>query len=431
MDAKPEAREEPVRPAGTTGRRLTARPLVASLLLAASMAAHPGLSPAEGWSLQNSTVGVELFEVDMIDPLKAICAGEGGTIVQTEDGGEVWTQRYAGASNDLFGISAVGSGLGLAVGASGTITRTTDAGQSWEVIRADWMDTFRDVHLLDDQYAIAVGSNPIFQPWVAVSRNGGLEWDFYSFYIEGNEGGLTGVCAVDEQTSFASAYLWDGRGAVVKSVDGGASWSPVLLTPSSLFSVHFPSPDLGYASGFSGRVYRTTDAGSTWTLHMNGTTSAGFDLFFPDTPVGWVVGEFGLVARTTDSGENWAVQNLVSATLNGVDFATPLDGLACGQYGIILRTDTAGRIRRTWRFRTIPRDPSVCESAAPTRSRRRPRSPTGSRRREWSVSMWSTPRGAPCTAKPLRGWRPESTSGGGTAGTPPAAVSPAACTGAG
>jgi len=296
-----------------------------------------------GWISQSSPAPVDLRGVDLTDPLTGSIAGGQGAILRTTDGGAHWSQQSSGTTYGLRGISLLPGGLGIAVGEGGTILRTTDGGGAWAVIRTDWMDTFGGVQLLDGQLACAVGANAIFQPWAATSLDGGLNWTFHNFYIQGNEGGLTDVHFLDHQRGFSSAYLWDGRGAIVRTTDGGTNWSPALVTPAALWSIDFADALTGYACGDYGRVYRTTDGGTTWSAHETGIGVSGLGVRFPTPTTGWVVGQVGSIVHTTNAGSSWSAQDSgVAGQLFSVDFVDASRGAAVGADGTILWTVTGG-----------------------------------------------------------------------------------------
>jgi photosystem II stability/assembly factor-like uncharacterized protein len=320
----------------------SARRLLPAGSLIISALAICGESRAGGWSQQTGGNGVDLFAIDMLDAERGMIAGAGGTIVRTTNGGGMWGLQFSGTSSDLFGISGLGSGIGVAVGAAGAITRTTDAGATWSVIRGDQTETLRGVHLLDSGYGIAGGYDADGLLFAGVTGDGGLNWGFTSFLVDGAEGSITGVAAVNPLLAFASASLSDGRGAVLRSTDGGQNWSASLFTASSVLAIDFPTASVGYATGFSGLVHRTTDGGANWTTLSNGSGQPGFGVSFADAATGWVVGAYSTVRRTTDSGLTWEDQSPGGLDLYSVDFATPTVGGISGIYARILRTESAG-----------------------------------------------------------------------------------------
>jgi len=154
----------------------------------------------------------------------------------------------------------------------------------------------------------------------------------------------------------ASLWACGGQGdagVVLHSTDGGDHWS-VMGQPfdQPLYDVLFMNDTTGYVSGQRAEVFKTTDGGVTWSrLWINPST--GFPLEYrkplrhivalTDSLIFFVGGaeyEAGLIARTTDAGTTWSVHTypfeLRDAWFTGVD-----EGYACG-YGSLLHTADAG-----------------------------------------------------------------------------------------
>ena len=147
--------------------------------------------------------------------------------------------------------------------------------------------------------------------WVDLSAN--ISWpndsmDLSSVYFIGNEGWIT------------ASYTGDS-GFVYHTTDGGQTFE-VQLTQYPAYSVHMVSRLDGYACGWNGRVYRTTDAGANWnTLGTIATTATCTD-FPPDCDTGYCCGDNGNIGRVTPEGVTRMTSDVVS------HMACQLSGLA-------------------------------------------------------------------------------------------------------
>src|SRR5256885_528941 len=81
---------------------------------------------------------------------------------------------------------------------------------------------------------------------------------------------LRGVSAVNDRVAWAS-----GSGStVLRTEDGGASWKKLTVTSEPLDFRDIDAIDertayvLSIGNGAASRIYKTTDAGSTWTLQF-------------------------------------------------------------------------------------------------------------------------------------------------------------------
>jgi photosystem II stability/assembly factor-like uncharacterized protein len=134
------------------------------------------------------------------------------------------------------------------------------------------------------------------------------------------------------------------RGHVVVSDDNGASWKQSRVPVSSdLVAVFFVDERNGWAVGHDGVVLRSSDAGETWTLQLDGRKANELqvaamqrkvasdpaseeakrllaeaqrdaeqgpdkpflDVWFANAENGFVVGAYNLIVHTTDGGKTW------------------------------------------------------------------------------------------------------------------------------
>ncbi|MEI6900153.1 MAG: T9SS type A sorting domain-containing protein [Bacteroidota bacterium] len=95
-------------------------------------------------------------------------------------------------------------------------------------------------------------------------------------------------------------------GIIIKTINGGNSWT---LLPSgtnfNLYSIHFPTENVGYAVGEHELVLKTTDKGASWTAVCNWGGDDLFTVNFIDPLHGIVGGDNDVLMRTSDGGLNW------------------------------------------------------------------------------------------------------------------------------
>jgi hypothetical protein len=83
------------------------------------------------------------------------------------------------------------------------------------------------------------GQNSIFQPLVQATTDGGASWEPHAFYFDKNEGGCTDVRFLNVNTGVVSGFVFDGRGAIARTTDGGTTWS-TLFFDQAIEGVDFP-----------------------------------------------------------------------------------------------------------------------------------------------------------------------------------------------
>jgi photosystem II stability/assembly factor-like uncharacterized protein len=137
---------------------------------------------------------------------------------------------------------------------------------------------------------------------VGASTNGGAGWAFQPFYFDQNEGGGTDVFFFDQNNGIVSGAVFDGRGAIARTTDGGTTWSTLIFN-QVLQAIDFPQTTSGFAVGWGGRILHSTDAGVTWMDQVSGTSANLNDVSFAgDALRGIAVGEGGTILWTTNGG---------------------------------------------------------------------------------------------------------------------------------
>lgn len=125
-----------------------------------------------------------------------------------------------------------------------------------------------------------------------------------------------------------------GGGLILRSANGGLTWSPVPgPVADDLRGVAF-SGNVGLAVGIAGRVLRTTDGGLHWVTQARPTTKALYAAAMKDS-FALVTGEEGGIFASHDFGQTWKSMTagtasiLFGAALNGPS------GVAVGGQGAI------------------------------------------------------------------------------------------------
>src|ERR1700745_208559 len=126
---------------------------------------------------------------------------------------------------------------------------------------------------------------------------------FQNFYFDGNEGGCNDVFFFDQTIGLVSGTVFDGRGALARTTDGGANWSTTFYD-QAIEGVDFPTAASGFAVGSGCRIPPTTDTGTTWTEQTSGSSASLHDVSFAsDALRGIAVGDGGVILGTTTGGE--------------------------------------------------------------------------------------------------------------------------------
>jgi len=168
--------------------------------------------------------------------------------------------------------------------------------------------------MLSNDLGFIVGEDENSFPIIGRTAHYSINWDFVSFSLNGNEGCATGVAFADSLNGYISAKVWDGRGAVCKTIDNGDTWTTEFFS-KPLNSIYFPiigSNQVGYCVGDFGTILKTTDSGINWQNQYSGVTDNLNKVYFIDSDFGFAVGDNGIILRTTNGGVSNVEEEIIS-----------------------------------------------------------------------------------------------------------------------
>lgn len=137
----------------------------------------------------------------------------------------------------------------------GHLWRTLDGGSHWTASASQVGAEIKDIEFLDANTLLAVGEDGI----MLRSIDNGVTWTGVSTG-PADAYGLYSACVVNSNTGFAVGH----RGRILKTINGGLTWNQYAPTYVDMVAVDFITDSIGFAATWS-NMYKTTDAGSTWT----------------------------------------------------------------------------------------------------------------------------------------------------------------------
>lgn len=269
-----------------------------------------------------------------------------------------WTLQNSGTTQNLKDVFFVNNSLGFALGDSGII-KTSNGGSAWS-------EVFPGTGLVKLHFPTATTGyvSGMTNASLLKTTDGGITWNDVSPNIQNYSGG--GIWFTSADTGFYAAGNFSSDCKILKTSDGGISWNTVFADTTSIWISYFYFADAttGYATGSDGYVYKTTDAGNSWTSIYMGGNYWMSGVYFFDSNTGFVSGgNMGggthPIWKTTDGGANWqTVLNLSgSGGISWIEFADINMGYAVfavnNGYGTLQKTTDGGN---TWTNETTPGD---------------------------------------------------------------------------
>lgn len=143
----------------------------------------------------------------------------------------------------------------------------------------------------------------------------------------------------------ANVFAVGTNGLILKSKNGGSSYSSILSGTSNLNSVYAVGSNV-WAAGDNGSFTSSNDLGVSWFLQTIGGGQKLNSVYFIDSLTGYIAGNNGLLLKTVNSGSVWNIINAgVNYNLTNVKFTDVFTGFISGESSAILKTTNSGA---TW-----------------------------------------------------------------------------------
>ena len=336
---------------------------------------------AQQWEVQSPLpVAGSLNSVYFLNSSIGFIGGD-GCILRTADGGDHWTTVSRAGSPNCFWFTDPLNGW--AGGSNELLLRTVNGGLTWDSVQAwSWFDA--------DNICFTSPTNGWIFGWpILHTSNGGASWDSVGqFGISTPSPG----CFADSLHGWAVA---SDPNALLRTVDGGVTWSPCYTPNLShwVLSVNFADADHGwivvseydnYEVYAASHVLHSSDGGLTWSEQFEDSTATLSVMCFRDANHGCIptngailstgdggqtwqrravptdghltaictvgageyraVGDCGEILRSPDNGSTWQQQShgLAQEYLQSIEFSDSRHGWAAGALGNTLRTTDGG-----------------------------------------------------------------------------------------
>jgi photosystem II stability/assembly factor-like uncharacterized protein len=183
-----------------------------------------------------------------------------------------------------------------------------------------------------------------------------------------------GYALLDVQFIGNKGWAVGAMGTILRSEDGGKTWQSVdIATDVDLYRVFFVNKLEGWTAGGRirmaptndqmrhdqcggyGYIFHTTDGGKTWQCQYGQRGRHLFGLYFTDENTGYACGERGVLLKTEDGGVHWKQYPTTGTRrwLYGITFKDKINGFIVGESETVLKTTDGGK---SWAKLNTPAD---------------------------------------------------------------------------
>jgi len=273
---------------------------------------------------------VSLTNVWSINKQNVWIIGTGKTILHTVNGGTTWPQVPAPsvpATADLYSISIVDQVNIWISGDRGTVYSSPDDGITWTV----YDTAFFHNGLMQGIYAITPHTIYVAGQYVStkgargflgVTNDGGATWDAIELPYNYNRNLWIGVNA----TGLYNVIVYGETGHYATSQDGGVTWECDSIYPSGdINDLIMLTPNLYWAACDYDEIYRTPDGGATWIRQTapppGNIFLTGIDAFDTQTALclgGSASSNLGKIVKTMNGGSTWTLNDTTNFLVSKV-----------------------------------------------------------------------------------------------------------------
>ncbi len=283
------------------------------------------------WTAVNSgliATDIQSLLIDPQNPRTLYGVQAGVELIKSSDGGNNWRTVTPGVPGSAWlGPLAIDphnpATVYVATDWRG-VFKTTDGGASWKVASSGLPGAVNGLALdpqnsstlyagIGDEWCWEFGR--CFSSGILKSVDGGASW---------SDSGLSkfwvGPVVVDPQnpsTIYATGFLprlaggasegWGwGSPSFFKSTDGGRSWEVLSLPAPSITGLAIDPREPSTAYAWGGSLLKTTDGGKSWNEVLPSVRTLAID---PQTPRTLYAGTGSGVFRSTDGGASWTAVN--------------------------------------------------------------------------------------------------------------------------
>jgi photosystem II stability/assembly factor-like uncharacterized protein len=243
------------------------------------------------WDIVTNTQTKWLYDLVFLTDSVGLACGYEGAMYKTTDAGTTWEAKPSQTIAWLYAITKKPDGTLYAIGQDGVLIRSTNAGNNWNTVVSNTAQTMLDIQFYDNNYGAAVG----YAGEMIYTTDGGNNW---AVKLMGTPGNIAGLWMLSPDTIWTCGL----EGRIYKTTNAGQSFTLSTNAPNDLNSIFFTDHNNGYLVGHQ-KIYHTSNGGLNWDEMLPYPTSNGMkDIFVsPDNRVMYAVGDHGAIVKNINT----------------------------------------------------------------------------------------------------------------------------------
>ncbi|OXA74903.1 Uncharacterized protein SAMN05444397_1067 [Flavobacterium aquidurense] len=252
----------------------------------------------DSFGKMNTNTTESLTDISFINKNQGIICGSIGFLAKTNDGGKTWTKLNVGDTQTFLSACMLNE-------------------QNFYTARLDMFATSNSGTTFNKIESLQIGSSifsiKFYSPDKGLIIRGGS-------ILKSDDSGKNWTekyssSSVDdlEITSPLVSYAYGGYtsdysdvGVIVKTIDGGETWTKTLNSNSNIYSISFISDNIGYYINFKRELYKTINGSNSW-IKISDLPKSPMSVCFINENVGYISTYEGQILETKDAGLNWKI----------------------------------------------------------------------------------------------------------------------------
>lgn len=219
-------------------------------------------------------------------------------LLKTTDGGKTWNKQNV-IDVLLTCTEFFDEKEGIAIGNGGLIYKTKNCGESWQIVESN---------VMCDLYSITINGDKVFvagRETSIISTNRGETWKEISGKLSGDW--TVTVIFLNDKIGYASGQST----GIKKTTDGGDTWNDIVSSKNSVLKM-YPKDELNFwALWLDSPPAYSTDGGVNWVNDESGNFKSKTFLDYESSELlSVLVGKAGAIMMSTDKGKSWSDETI-------------------------------------------------------------------------------------------------------------------------